>query len=283
MEPRDSRERDHAATWRRRGSLRWFALLLALLIVVIAVLGSTTRSSSSSAATGSQPYAGTALSGSAFDFRLVDQHGDAVSLSELRGKVVVLAFMDSECKDICPLTAQQLRDAYQSLPVSEATSVILVAVNVDLKANSVADVATATRKWQLDEISDWHFLTGSSQALEPVWKAYGIEVAATTNGDLTHTPGVFVIDQAGQKRWYISTPLQDSVWHGPALGEVLSERLHQLLGADQLTAPTPCGHRAGRQSNQSTASRSSPSRCRTPSSNTGTPRNGYSRRWFTRT
>jgi cytochrome oxidase Cu insertion factor (SCO1/SenC/PrrC family) len=53
----------------------------------------------------SDSYEGTELSGKAPDFRLMDQHGDLVSLSDFKGKVVVLTFFDSQCQDVCPLTA----------------------------------------------------------------------------------------------------------------------------------------------------------------------------------
>lgn len=41
----------------------------------------------------------------------------------------------------------------------------------------------------------------------PVWKDYG--VSATHSHDssaIMHTPGTFLIDKAGQQRWYVSPP-----------------------------------------------------------------------------
>jgi hypothetical protein len=38
------------------------------------------------------------------DFRLVNQFGQRMSLSQFRGKVVILAFTDAECTTICPLS-----------------------------------------------------------------------------------------------------------------------------------------------------------------------------------
>jgi cytochrome oxidase Cu insertion factor (SCO1/SenC/PrrC family) len=47
---------------------------------------------------------GTSLGGTpAPDFRLVSQFGQPMSLSQFRGKVVILAFTDSQCTTICPL------------------------------------------------------------------------------------------------------------------------------------------------------------------------------------
>lgn len=174
-------------------------------------------------------YEGTALDGPAADFRLVDQNGVEVALSDFLGRAVVLTFMDSQCQDVCPLTAVHLREAFQMLG-DEAVSAVFVGVNVNVGASAVADVASATQKWQLDEIPTWHFLTGSADELTPVWEAYGV---AVTRGEdeIQHAPGVFLIDQAGQKRWYVSTPFDEAgVPQGTArLSELLIKHVRELL------------------------------------------------------
>lgn len=50
-------------------------------------------------------YEGARLDGPAPEFRLTDQNGAAVSLSDFRGKVVVLSVLDPECTDVCPIYA----------------------------------------------------------------------------------------------------------------------------------------------------------------------------------
>ena len=153
-----------------------------------------------------QPYEGAEMSGEAADFRLTDQYGSVINLSDFRGKVVVLTFMDSKCKDTCPLTAAQLKQAYQKLDQIEASQVTFIGVNVNIEANTVADVYEITKTWRLEEIPSWHFLTGSRQDLEAIWQDYGIAAFPDPDGnEIMHTPGVFLIDPSGQKRWYIST------------------------------------------------------------------------------
>ena len=145
---------------------------------------------------------------SAPDFRLVNHNGATMALSDFSGQVVVLTFMDSQCQEACPLTAVHLRAVCQALG-DEASFVIFLGINVNSEANTVADVAAATQKWQLDEISTWHFLTGSPAELEPVWVAYNITVVPAPEADeeLLHTPGVYLINQSGRLRWYVSPSL----------------------------------------------------------------------------
>ena len=153
-----------------------------------------------------QPYEGTELDGIGPDFRLMDQNEALVSLSDFRGKVVVLTFMDSQCKDTCPITGAHFRQAYRQLDQNEAKQIIFLGVNVNVQASAVADVLETTHAWHMDEIPSWHFLTGDAEVLEPVWKDYGVAAIPNPDGSITHTPGTFLIDPSGQKRWYISTP-----------------------------------------------------------------------------
>lgn len=122
------------------------------------------------------------LTGPAPDFDLVDQNNEPVRLSDYRGKIVVLTFMESRCQEICPLTANELRKVHQALG-NNGNSVVFIGINVNVEANKTEDVSEATLKWSLDEIPNWHFLTGTEAELKPVWDAYGIVLVIPTNGE----------------------------------------------------------------------------------------------------
>ncbi len=202
-------------------------LLTALVVLIVAACGAPSASAPPPAAD-SGVYEGTEISGAASDFELVNQRGEPVRLSDFRGKLVVLSFLDSTCHDICPITAQHLKNALQVLQTGAAENVALFAVNVNAAASAVSDVAAASSHWNMDDVPAWHFLTGSPDELQAVWQAYSAGVQVRPDGEISHLPGVYVIDQQGQKRWYISTP-EDPFWTGPALSEILPQRLRQLL------------------------------------------------------
>lgn len=174
-------------------------------------------------------YEGTELEEPAPDFQLVGQHGDSVSLSDFRGKVVLLAFLDPYCTDVCPLTASQFRQVGTALE-SNANSVVYLAVNTNPDANTVADAVAATEKWGMDDVATWHFLIGDVRELESVWDAYHVTAGAPKPekpGEVEHSPGLYVIDQQGQKRWYVSLPFWDADL--PPLHEVLLKHVRALL------------------------------------------------------
>ncbi|MBI4198920.1 MAG: SCO family protein [Chloroflexi bacterium] len=178
-------------------------------------------------------YQGTELAGEAPDFRLVDQEGRAVALRDFRGRVVVLTFLDTRCDETCPLTAAELRRAHRMLG-EDAGEVAFLGVNVNGVFNRQEDVQAFTVQHRLHEIGGWHFLTGAREGLEGVWKDYAIAVEAQPGEeDFLHTPGVFLIDQRGQLRRYLSVPLQPeglaTPWEGPGLAEALAGQVEALL------------------------------------------------------
>ena len=145
-----------------RREIRWIALSAAIVLGTVAYLVWARPQAPEDI----EAYRGTQLNTPSPDFRLHDHSGEPLALSELRGKVVVLTFFDSKCVDVCPMVSVYLRETDRMLG-RDAERVVFLAVNVNARANSVADVAAATEQWLLGELTNWHFLTGSPEELEP--------------------------------------------------------------------------------------------------------------------
>ena len=141
-------------------------------------------------------------------FDLVDQQGRSVTLSSLRGDVVVLEAMDPHCTDICPIVSREFLDAYRQLG-AERSKVVFAALNVNQYFATVADMETFSLHNGLTGMPTWHFLTGPVAALQAAWKAYDIEVQAPDpTADIIHTSVVWWIDPGGRER-YVATPMVD--------------------------------------------------------------------------
>ncbi len=141
-------------------------------------------------------------------FTLTDQDGHVLSLSGFRDRAVVLEFMDSRCTGICPLVSREFIDAYHDLGKAGGR-VVFVAVNVNQRYNRVADVLGYSRAHELSAIPDWHFFTGSRDALRAVWHEYGIAVTASgPGGDLVHTATVYFIGPHGVERYTAAPPAE---------------------------------------------------------------------------
>ncbi len=202
-----------------------FAVLAAVAAVALIVLRPTTPAPSQAAALAANPELdpGTPIHGVAPGFTLSDQFGAPVSLRSFRGRTVILAFNDSECTTVCPLTTTAMMDAKAMLGKA-GSRVQLLGVDADPAATSVEDV------WSYSELHGmlhaWKFLTGSLGQLKQVWKHYGIE-AAVERGQITHTPALFVIDPRGRlSRLYMTQMSYTAV---PQLGQLLAQSTSALL------------------------------------------------------
>ena len=143
-------------------------------------------------------------------FRLVDQRGRSVSLAAMHGRNVLLTFLDSRCKSMCPLEGRELGAVARGLAPAERP--VLLVVSVDPWADTPrSERAFAARaRWQFR----WHWLNGSERALEAVWRKYLIGVKPT-QGDVSHSAAVYLIDGDGSERAGYLAPLR--------AGEIISD------------------------------------------------------------
>lgn len=174
------------------------ALALAILLIVLRARPASHRPapSATSAATASSGFDGAAISPSppAPGFTLADQHGHAVSLSALRGHVVVLSFLYSTCGATCILIAQQIRGALDELP----RSVPVLIVSADPTADTPAAIARF-----LDQVSltgRVHYLTGSPARLRAIWRAYRVHPAADGRAAFDEYAFLLLLDARGRER-----------------------------------------------------------------------------------
>jgi cytochrome oxidase Cu insertion factor (SCO1/SenC/PrrC family) len=133
-------------------------------------------------------------------FALTDQHGRAVTLASLRGKVVLLTFLDPVCTSDCPLEAQEFRQAGQLLG-ADSRRVELVAVVANPVDYQLGYTQAFDRQERLTGVPNWLYLTGSLAKLQQAWRDYGIAAQIEPAGSMIgHSEVAFVIDQTGRMR-----------------------------------------------------------------------------------
>jgi cytochrome oxidase Cu insertion factor (SCO1/SenC/PrrC family) len=222
-------------TFRIRGALAAAAILAVASLGLAGCGAGASSSSSSSAGMAANPASsaaemnpnldlGSSLGAQpAPDIKLVNQFGQPMSLSQFRGKVVMLSFEDSECTTVCPLTTQSMLQAKQLLGAA-GDQVQLLGVDANPTATSVADVLAYSRVHGL--VNQWDFLTGSLAQLKATWSAYHIAVQIE-QGQIDHTPALYVIDQQGrEQKLYLTQMAYSSVGQS---AQVLADEVSTLL------------------------------------------------------
>jgi len=136
-------------------------------------------------------------------FRLQDAKGNSFSLASLRGRPVIVTFIDPLCRDYCPTEAKHLNDVANAFPADAKPAIVAVSVNVYGNAPRVLE--QDVRKWQL--VPQWRWGIGSSGQLSRVWGAYNIQVLVSSKKiagidvhQIGHTEAAYVIDAKGYQR-----------------------------------------------------------------------------------
>jgi len=154
---------------------------------------------------------------------LTNQFGQPMSLSQFHGRVVILAFTDSECTTVCPLTTESMVLAKELLGKA-GNNVQLLGVDANPDATSVTDVLSYSRAHAM--VNQWDFLTGPLTKLKSTWAAYHVEVQIQA-GQIDHTPALFVISQQGRlQKVYLTTMAYSSVTQS---AQVLAQEVSGLL------------------------------------------------------
>lgn len=104
------------------------------------------------------------------DFKLRDQDGEWAGPRDARGKVLVLTFLYSSCRDLRPTQGAKILDAVVAAGVE---GIQVYGVSVDPEYDTPARARAFMRHNGLPA-GPVRFLLGSRSELAPVWSAYGI-------------------------------------------------------------------------------------------------------------
>jgi cytochrome oxidase Cu insertion factor (SCO1/SenC/PrrC family) len=133
-------------------------------------------------------------------FSLTDQNGRPVTLGSLRGKVVLLTFLDPVCTSDCPLEAQELKEAGQLLGTADR-HVELVAIVANPVDYQVGYARAFDQQEGLAGIGNWLYLTGTITQLRHVWAEYGVAAEIEPAGAMIgHSEIALAIDTRGYVR-----------------------------------------------------------------------------------
>lgn len=169
---------------------------------VAAETGTTKNTATDNSATES-----TALKSGVFDpprmapeFSLPSSRDNQFTLSEQRGKVLVLGFGFSNCPNVCPMTLANLAQTYKNLG-DLAEQVQVVYMTVDPERDTPAQLREYLAKFNAQFVG----VTGSADELAAVRQAYGIiaKKEVHKNGgtyEVHHSSYIYLIDRDGLLR-----------------------------------------------------------------------------------
>ncbi|HUN31088.1 MAG TPA: SCO family protein [Trebonia sp.] len=218
-EPLDLASGTRAVSWRAWTRPAWLrdrlaatgaGTIAAVSAAVVVAIGAAPMAAASADAN-ADPVIAQAIAGDTMPldqpapaFRFTDQNGSAISLASLRGKVVLLTFLDPVCTTDCPLIAQEFKDAGRLLG-AQARQVELVAIVANPSYLGIQFTRAFDQQEGLSTVPDWLYLTGTLAQLKQTWDNYGVTVENLPAGAMSaHDDLAVVIDRTGHIRFELS-------------------------------------------------------------------------------
>ncbi len=142
----------------------------------------------------------------AIDFSLNNWDETTVTMRDLRGKVVVLAFSYSNCTVRCPVVTVRLTALDEMMDAPE--NVVYLHVSIDPEKDTPESRKKYFGLYKLDAVRDnrWMFVSGEKDELARLWEFYDIDIEIIEEKTLPegyyveYTPKLVLIDKKGSIR-----------------------------------------------------------------------------------
>jgi protein SCO1 len=136
--------------------------------------------------------------------------GQPVNIDSYRGKALLVTFLYTNCPDVCPLIASNLRVALNAMGPATASKVQVVAVSVDPRNDTPKAVAKFLARHGMT--GRMQYLIGSGKELARVWQAWGVgsERDLQQPQFINHTGLVYGVTASGKRLTIYASSFQPS-------------------------------------------------------------------------
>ena len=138
--------------------------------------------------------------------KLTDFNDGEFIFSDLKGKIIVLSYIYTNCPDICHLTSSKLNKFKQSLNAESKDEIYFVSISFDPERDSPEVLREHARMMNLN-LENWVFITGSEENIKKVLAAGGIDPwvendPVSKNYTFSHRDRISLVDQEGRIRMH---------------------------------------------------------------------------------
>jgi protein SCO1 len=158
------------------------------------------------------------------NFTLTDQTHAQISLSQLRGKVVVMNFIYTSCAlpQFCYRMTNHFSGLQNRFKGKEGRDLVLLSVTFDPARDTPERLADYASQWKADA-ARWHFLTGPSDEIRRIADAFGLDYFPD-EGLITHSLRTVVIDRGGR----LLANIEGNQFTAQQLGDLVNSALRYL-------------------------------------------------------
>jgi protein SCO1/2 len=133
---------------------------------------------------------------------LIDQHGAALSLASLKGKLVLIDFIYTNCGTACPVLTSRFAQIARRLGSELGSQIAMVSITLDPEHDHPAQLLEYTKTHDASR-DGWLLLTGKPEDIDAVLRLYRIKREREPDGTIAHVTTSFLIGPDGkQMRMY---------------------------------------------------------------------------------
>ena len=129
-------------------------------------------------------------------YTLIDQNGHAFRLGTFRGKVTLLSFVFTRCKDVCLTISSKFQQLQRLL---DARHFHFVEVSIDPAYDSPAVLLAYGRNFNADP-RVWTLATGEASVVSAMMSSFGVSSLANGDDDFLHNTSLVIVDRDGVVR-----------------------------------------------------------------------------------
>ena len=128
---------------------------------------------------------------------LLDQHGNHISLADLKGKPALFDFIYTSCPGECLMLTERMRRIATALGPELGSKVRLVSITVDPEHDQPAQLLQYASAQDAD-LKGWLFLTGTPAQIDDVMKRFKLIRQREADGTMDHVSEMFLVAPDGR-------------------------------------------------------------------------------------
>jgi protein SCO1 len=131
------------------------------------------------------------------DTKLVDQNGDTVMLSSLKGKPMVVDFIYTSCPGPCLMETAKFANVALRLGSDLGSKVTLVSITVDPEHDGPKQLLDYSKQQGADE-KGWYFLTGGPGDVDQALAGFKLSRQIEPDGSVGHLVDMMLVGPDGK-------------------------------------------------------------------------------------
>jgi protein SCO1/2 len=131
------------------------------------------------------------------DAKLVDQNGNSLALTSLKGKPMVVDFIYTSCPGPCLMETAKLANVALRLGSDIGSKVTIVSISVDPEHDGPKQLLDYSRQQGADQ-KGWYFLTGGPAEVDQALAGFKLSRQVEPDGSVGHLVDMMLIGPDGR-------------------------------------------------------------------------------------